>query len=414
MPPGCVIPPHHDTGAWVPLTHRLHVALKTDPDHVDFKVGATFEDMVGVRFEEGAIVELNNQAKHAVHNRWHRHRVHMIFDYVEDYPLTTRTLRIGDRLNQTRRTIGVEGDETIPRAPLPAFIIIVGAQKCGTTSLYEYILQHPFAVRGRRRETHFFDWRWQPQLASAQERTDFYGRFFHGDKLNQHPALVTGESTPSYLLHFDIVIPRLREVAGSARLLAVLRDPVKRAYSHYRMVVDSSGNAEQLKNRGHAAWHGNSFEQVVDEEMAALAAAGVSVASAPEEVAASACLAGAPMGHGGHSLLLRGMYALLLRPWMEAFPGGQLKVLVLEQMTRSPEELAEAMDGVFAHVGLPPSRVADSGPKNTRDYEPLAEATRQRLEIFYAPHNYALAELLGTTVEALGWSRSEEGGGEGA
>jgi hypothetical protein len=43
------------------------------------------------------------------------------------------------------------------RAP---HFLIVGVQKCGTTSLYEYIAQHPRCVKGARREPHFFDWHW--------------------------------------------------------------------------------------------------------------------------------------------------------------------------------------------------------------------------------------------------------------
>lgn len=48
----------------------------------------------------------------------------------------------------------------------------------------------------------------------------------------------------------DLVIPRLKEVAGDTRLLVMLRDPVKRAYSHYQMAVDPEGTPAQLKSRG--------------------------------------------------------------------------------------------------------------------------------------------------------------------
>lgn len=48
----------------------------------------------------------------------------------------------------------------------------------------------------------------------------------------------------------DIVIPRLKAVAGHARLLVMLRDPVKRAYSQYHMALDPEGTPAQLKSRG--------------------------------------------------------------------------------------------------------------------------------------------------------------------
>lgn len=50
---------------------------------VDFFVGPDPEHMRKVMFDEGRVVELNNQAKHAVTNRWSRNRVHLILDYVD-------------------------------------------------------------------------------------------------------------------------------------------------------------------------------------------------------------------------------------------------------------------------------------------------------------------------------------------
>ena len=52
------------------------------------------------------------------------------------------------------------------------------------------------------------------------------------------------------------------------------------------------------------------------------------------------------------------------------------------------------MDGVFEHVGLPPSPVEDKAPKNRRDYPPMDEAVRRRLRAFYAPYDDALRRLL--------------------
>lgn len=50
--------------------------------------------------------------------------------------------------------------------PDPAFIVL-GGQKCGTTLLYECLNQHPLVNRGRRRETHFFDWAWPAAAVAA-------------------------------------------------------------------------------------------------------------------------------------------------------------------------------------------------------------------------------------------------------
>ncbi|CAM9888508.1 unnamed protein product [Ectocarpus sp. 4 AP-2014] len=400
MPPGCVIPVHHDTGHWVQHTHRVHVAVVTDVSEVDFFVGPDPKHMRKVMFDEGRVVELNNQAKHAVTNRWSRNRVHLILDYVDEYPLDFVRLAPGSKLVQTRRSIDVEGLVT-RQGPGPAFVVL-GGQKCGTTLLYECLNQHPLVARGRRRETHFFDWAWpaKGESLTVDKLRECYMAFFYAEELKSHPSIVTGESTPSYLLRGDLVIPRLKKVAGKTRLLVMLRDPVKRAYSHYQMAVDPEGTPAQLRSRGGGGWTSKTFEQVVEEEKAVLEKAGVGPATSPRDFARD-YLSTRPNGYGGHSLLGRGLYALQLQPWLEAFGRNQIKVLFLEEVVRSEHSLQEAMEDVFEHVGLPPSPVEDKAPKNHRDYPPMDEGIRRRLRDFYAPYDAALRQLL--RRESLPW-----------
>jgi len=89
-----------------------------------------------------------------------------------------------------------------PRRKHPSFIIL-GAQKCGTTSMYEFICQHPLVVRGKCRETHYFDWRYNSTIATNDVEGHYksYMQYFLEKALEKHLSLATGESTPSYLLH---------------------------------------------------------------------------------------------------------------------------------------------------------------------------------------------------------------------
>lgn len=77
----------------------------------------------------------------------------------------------GTKLVQTRRSIDVKGASP-KHGVIPAFVII-GGQKCGTTLLYECLNQHPLVIKGRKRETHFFDWAWQPQLEKVEQQRKF-------------------------------------------------------------------------------------------------------------------------------------------------------------------------------------------------------------------------------------------------
>lgn len=185
MPPDITIPYHHDTGEWVNKTHRIHVPVITDHTKVLFRCGGGLESqMKRVKCDEGRVFEMNNQAKHAVSNHWDSYRVHLILDYVDEgFEVKERVkLGKGEELVQTRRSIDRKKD--YGKRETPSYLII-GAQKAGTTSMYEYINQHPLAVKGRRRETHFFDWRWQDNLKTKKEQKEFYDKFFLANELKQ-------------------------------------------------------------------------------------------------------------------------------------------------------------------------------------------------------------------------------------
>jgi hypothetical protein len=65
-------------------------------------------------------------------------------------------------------------------------------------------------------------------LKTVEEQKAHYMKFFNTEALYKYPSLLTGESTPSYLLHSDIVIPRFLAVSPLAKVLVMLRNPVDR------------------------------------------------------------------------------------------------------------------------------------------------------------------------------------------
>lgn len=74
---------------------------------------------------------------------------------------------------------------------------------------------------------------------------------------------------------------------------------------------------------------------MVEAELEELVRHGVTATSTYEEFK-KGFLASRPMGFGSHSLLARGLYALQLRPWLDAFPREQLLVLFMDDM-KTPE-----------------------------------------------------------------------------
>lgn len=110
MPPGGVIPPHHDNGKWVSQTHRVHIAIVTNKE-LHFTAGPTVDSMRRYAFNPGTAVELNNAAKHSVENRGDKSRVHMILDWVDPETVPSlpppRKLMPGQHVRQVRGRVEI-------------------------------------------------------------------------------------------------------------------------------------------------------------------------------------------------------------------------------------------------------------------------------------------------------------------
>ena len=100
----------------------------------------------------------------------------------------------------------------------PSFIII-GAYRSGTTSLYDYICQHPQIERAKVKELNYFSKYWH-------RGRDWYFSQFKTD-------CVTGEASPSYMADRDVVYRMLVDVLD-VKIIVMLRNPIYRALSHIK------------------------------------------------------------------------------------------------------------------------------------------------------------------------------------
>jgi len=245
---------------------------------------------------------------------------------------------------------------------LPDFIVI-GTQRGGTTSLDADLRKHPQVRGARRKEVHFLD-----GLRTAD--IDRYRSYFPTQASLGRAArrvgapVLTGESSPSYLFHPEVPA-RAARIVPDARFIALLREPVARAYSNH-----------QLEQR-----RGNEPLDFV----AAIEAEEGRLADDP---------AGFHRRH--HSYVARGRYAEQLERWFTHV--GRDRILVL----RSEDLFADGqsqLDAVTDFLGLRRHHLDTLEARNLADYEreiPHADALRAR----FAPHNERLSELLDRD---MGW-----------
>ena len=269
-----------------------------------------------------------------------------------------------------RRTVQPAQGE-LGTGALPDFVVI-GAKKSGTTYLYHLLSRHPLVEPAAAKELHFFD-------ALFDEGVEWYRRFFPVPRWEDGRRTITGEASP-YMAH-RYAPGRMAEVIPEARLVALLRNPVERAYSDYQMVA--------RKDREH-----KTFEEAIGlkgEGRARLSGGGSGTPGAGDRVGLDE----------RSEYLSRGVYVDQLERWTEFFDKEQLLVLKSEDFFEDP---AGTLKTVLSFLGLPewePEAQALRYKRNAGHYEEgMDPATRQRLEEYFEPHNKRLYEFLGVD---LGW-----------
>jgi sulfotransferase family protein len=263
-----------------------------------------------------------------------------------------------------RNGVWAYGWVTSPVRPLPDFLVL-GAQKAGTTALYEYLRRHPQITGPSWKEVSFFDRHW------ARGESWYRGNF---PNLARTRGKLVGEASPSYVFH-ALTPRRVQEVVPQARLIVLVRNPVDRALSQYNHEV--ALGREPLP-----------FEEALDAEEERLRGEDERMAADPRYFSRE---------WWSHTYKARGRYAEQLERWLAVFPREQLLVLPSDDLGSDP---ARAHAQVLEFLGASPQRL-DSYPRvYGREYEPMRPETRERLAAEFEAPNRRLYELLGRD---LGW-----------
>ncbi len=259
---------------------------------------------------------------------------------------------------------------TSPLRLLPDFLI-VGAARSGTSSLYHYLCQHPSIGHAQTKEVHYFDVNYDksslwyrahfPTVATKWLYEARGGRF------------VTGEATAYYLFH-PHVPKRVFELLPGVKVIALLRNPIDRAYSHYQRSVRRG--RERL-----------SFEDATLKEAERLAGETVKIARDGNYRSRV---------HRQFSYLTRGIYVDQLKTWLDFFPRRQLLIVRSEDFFA---DVGGTLEQIQNFLDIRRFDIQDRKTYKKGVYTNMDPATRRRLVDYYAPHNERLKQLLGRDFE---------------
>lgn len=216
---------------------------------------------------------------------------------------------------------------------LPNFLLI-GAPKCGTTSLYRYLVQHPQIFMSANKEPNFFALEGHPphysgpgderagmSLESVTDLATYQALFAPSGG-----ASALGEASTMYL-YLPETAERIHHYVPQAKLIAVLRHPVERAYSHYL----------HLRNDGRE-WL-EDFHAALDAE--------------DERIAQNY----APAWHYRHV----GLYSQQIQRYRQYFGPDQLKIFLYEDLRQNQAAVIQEM---FDFLGLDPAFQPDTSSRH--------------------------------------------------
>ena len=263
-----------------------------------------------------------------------------------------------------------------PLCLLPDYLI-VGAQKSGTSSLYQNLIQHPCVIPARcfydsRKETRFFSKHYSK--GTLWYRAHFASRLHkYYCKATRGQKVITGESTPSYIFH-PLAPKRIFETVPQAKQILLLRNPVDRAYSHYQHVVRLG--KETL-----------SFEEAIEAEPERLR--GEKEKMLEDENYRS-------FDYMYHSYLTRGLYADQLEVWRSLF--SMENILILNSDNFFADEIT-TYKRVLDFLELPTWYPGYFKKCNVGIYLKMNASTRKSLADFFRPHDKKLYRLIGQNFQ---------------
>jgi len=202
-------------------------------------------------------------------------------------------------------------------------LIIAGAPKCGTTSLYSWLDSHPGTCGSSQKETLFFldpDTPLRPRLSCHTDSLESYASFFshaRGDET------IVFEATPDYL-YAAAALQQLRRLAGPPQIVFVLRKPSRRIYSLYQFARNNVGSLKP----------GISFEQYV---------------AALLHDPGAAFLRDRPLLRNA---IAHSRYFDWIQRWLDAFPAQHIHIFQFESLRADARRFMQSFATLF---GLDPS-----------------------------------------------------------
>ncbi len=230
--------------------------------------------------------------------------------------------------------------------------IVVGAQKSGTSSLDKYLRDHPQINMPRWKELHYFN---HDRAFKNNSQPNLRGFYHIKNRFKMY-----GEVTPSYL-YWDTAIKRIKEHNPNAKIIAILREPVSRAYSHWNMQVARDAEAR-------------SFRECIETEIEQIQNGTIKI-------------------ERNSSYVHRGMYGEQIKRVYEHFPMNQVLFIKYDNFLSQQHE---TLDQIFSFLKVKKvNSIPEFSKLNSIAYpSSIAQKDKELLKAFFQPTISEVEDLL--------------------
>ena len=235
----------------------------------------------------------------------------------------------------------------------PPNFIIIGAAKCGTSSLFAYLQQHPQVLLPYKKEINFFNKHFERginwYLAHFPAITD-YGNF------------ITGEATTQYIFTPEVE-HRIYDTFAEVKIIIMLRNPVARTISDYYHHVNRGRETRSLKT----------------------------IIKTSKDCLNQLNKLGSEYTIDEFNYILKSVYFYQIYRWMKIFKSSNILILNSDNFF---ENTAFVMNDVWQFLQLDCYSSPDYIKYNLGAYVPVADEVKQELEELFKPYNQKLEEYL--------------------
>ena len=252
---------------------------------------------------------------------------------------------------------------------LPDFLII-GFVKCGTTSMYQYLMKHPDINRSSGKEIDYFDRFYSRGINWYKVKFPLkIKKFFIKNIVKKN--FLTGEATPRYIEH-PHALTRIKKTVPNAKFIILMRNPIDRAFSHYNM--NMTNELEYL-----------SFEDALKKEKKRIKGRYEKMQKIEDYYSWDYDIFG---------YLEHGIYVKYLKKWMDVFPKEQFLIIQTEEFKKNTSEVYSE---TLKFLNLPKHELDKYTFHKKLDYKKrvMKQETRKHLSEYFKPFNEELYEFLG-------------------